>query len=51
MEILNQKKIFCEKCGDLMEIKFGKLGMFWQCVEYPSCKNTVKITGKDWQSF
>ena len=39
---------FCSECGDLMEIKFGKHGMFWGCTGYPHCTYSVKITKDDW---
>ena len=38
---------FCSECGDLMEIKYGKFGMFWGCTGYPNCKNSIKITKDD----
>jgi DNA topoisomerase-1 len=30
----------CEKCGSPMVIKWGKLGRFLACSNYPGCKNT-----------
>ncbi|WNZ65019.1 type I DNA topoisomerase [Myxococcus sp. MxC21-1] len=30
----------CEKCGNLFVIKFGKMGHFLACSNYPDCKNT-----------
>jgi DNA topoisomerase I len=30
----------CEKCGSPMVIKWGKLGRFLACSNYPECKNT-----------
>jgi DNA topoisomerase-1 len=30
----------CEKCGNLLLIKFGKMGHFLACSGYPECKNT-----------
>ncbi|MBN1209460.1 MAG: type I DNA topoisomerase [Myxococcaceae bacterium] len=30
----------CEKCGSVMVIKFGKMGHFLACSNYPECKNT-----------
>ncbi len=30
----------CEKCGSPMVIKWGKLGRFLACSNYPACKNT-----------
>ncbi|WP_349256545.1 type I DNA topoisomerase [Hyalangium sp.] len=32
--------IACEKCGNVMVIKFGKMGHFLACSNYPECKNT-----------
>jgi hypothetical protein len=45
---LNQEMIFCEECGELMEVKYGKYGMFWGCTGYPHCKNSIKITKDAW---
>ncbi|MBI4924378.1 MAG: type I DNA topoisomerase [Bdellovibrio sp.] len=33
-------KIDCEKCGNKMVIKWGKLGSFLACPQYPECNNT-----------
>ncbi|MEK6561036.1 MAG: type I DNA topoisomerase [Nitrospirota bacterium] len=33
--------IKCEKCGNSMVIKWGKLGYFLACSAYPECKNTM----------
>ncbi len=33
--------IKCEKCGNTMVIKWGKLGHFLACSAYPECKNTM----------
>jgi DNA topoisomerase-1 len=30
----------CEKCGNMMVIKWGKMGQFLACSNYPECKNT-----------
>ncbi len=30
----------CEKCGNPLVIKFGKMGHFLACSNYPECKNT-----------
>lgn len=32
--------INCEKCGHTMVIKWGKMGSFLACSNYPTCKNT-----------
>src|SRR5688500_10490777 len=32
--------VACDKCGQPMVIKFGKLGHFLACSGYPECKNT-----------
>jgi len=32
--------IVCEKCGSPMVIKWGKMGRFIACSNYPECKNT-----------
>jgi DNA topoisomerase-1 len=32
--------IACEKCGNVLVIKFGKMGHFLACSNYPECKNT-----------
>ncbi len=33
----------CEKCGNNMVIKWGKLGYFLACSGYPECKNTMNF--------
>ena len=35
--------IKCEKCGNSMVIKWGKLGYFLACSGYPECKNTMNF--------
>lgn len=35
--------IKCEKCGNAMVIKWGKLGYFLACSGYPECKNTMNF--------
>ncbi|WP_407653836.1 type I DNA topoisomerase [Archangium lipolyticum] len=32
--------VACEKCGNVMVIKWGKMGHFLACSNYPECKNT-----------
>ena len=32
--------VACEKCGHIMVIKWGKMGHFLACSNYPECKNT-----------
>jgi DNA topoisomerase-1 len=32
--------VACEKCGNIMVIKWGKMGHFLACSNYPECKNT-----------
>ncbi|WP_095975643.1 type I DNA topoisomerase [Melittangium boletus] len=32
--------VACEKCGNIMVIKWGKMGHFLACSNYPDCKNT-----------
>jgi DNA topoisomerase-1 len=34
----------CEKCGAPMMIKTGRFGKFLACTNYPTCKNTKKMT-------
>jgi DNA topoisomerase-1 len=31
--------IVCEKCGSMMVIKWGRMGQFLACSNYPECKN------------
>jgi DNA topoisomerase-1 len=41
--------VACEKCGNLMVIKWGKMGRFLACTGYPECKSTKdykEIDGK-----
>jgi len=42
-----EEKKFCTECGQQMEIKHGRYGMFWGCSGYPHCRHTVKITKSD----
>src|SRR5258707_738637 len=35
-----QTDVVCEKCGNPMVIKWGKMGRFLACSGYPECKNT-----------
>jgi len=39
-----QTEIVCEKCGQLMVIKWGRHGHFLACPGYPTCKNTKPFT-------
>jgi DNA topoisomerase-1 len=39
--------IDCEKCGHKMVIKWGKLGSFLACSNYPECKNTQDFKKDD----
>ncbi|MCG3173182.1 MAG: DNA topoisomerase 1 [Myxococcota bacterium] len=35
--------VVCEKCGNMMVIKFGRNGSFLACSNYPECKNTKEF--------
>ena len=37
----------CEKCSHTMVIKWGKLGSFLACSNYPECKNTQDFKKDD----
>jgi DNA topoisomerase-1 len=37
----------CEKCSNVMNIKWGKLGSFLACSGYPECKNTQDFKKDD----
>ena len=37
----------CEKCGEFMVIKSGRYGKFLACPNYPDCKNTKPLNGKE----
>jgi DNA topoisomerase-1 len=37
----------CEKCNQPMIIKWGRFGKFMACSNYPECKNTKEVAGKD----
>jgi DNA topoisomerase-1 len=39
--------IVCEKCNHTMVIKWGKLGSFLACSNYPECKNTQDFKKDD----
>ena len=56
VEMRNIKKeetptdVVCDKCGNMMVIKWGKNGRFMACSHYPACKNTMNVNGgKDGQ--
>lgn len=40
-------QIACDKCNHLMVIKWGKMGSFLACSNYPECKNTQDFTKDD----
>ena len=37
----------CENCGEFMVIKSGRYGKFLACPNYPECKNTKPLNGKE----
>jgi DNA topoisomerase-1 len=37
----------CEKCGNVMVIKWGRRGQFLACSGYPDCKNTTDFKQKE----
>ena len=37
----------CENCGTFMVIKKGRYGKFLACPNYPECKNTKPLNGKE----
>ena len=39
-------EILCEKCGSVMEIRWGRFGKFLSCTAFPECKN-AKMFSKD----
>ncbi|WP_028575888.1 type I DNA topoisomerase [Desulfonatronovibrio hydrogenovorans] len=39
--------IKCEKCGQIMLIRFGRNGAFLACSAYPDCKSTANFTRDD----
>ena len=39
--------IICDKCGQPMEVKFGRNGRFLSCSAYPACKNAKPIPGEE----
>lgn len=39
--------IKCENCGDFMVVKSGRYGKFLACPNYPECKNTKPLGGKE----
>ena len=39
--------IICDKCGQPMEVKFGRNGRFLSCSAYPECKNAKPIPGEE----
>lgn len=39
--------VHCDKCNHMMVIKWGKMGSFLACSNYPECKNTQDFTKDD----
>lgn len=39
--------IVCEKCGSKMVVKWGRMGQFLACPNYPECKNTKNFKKDD----
>ncbi|MDW5299803.1 MAG: topoisomerase DNA-binding C4 zinc finger domain-containing protein, partial [Sedimentibacter sp.] len=37
----------CENCGSFMVVKKGRYGKFLACPNYPECKNTKPLNGKE----
>ena len=37
----------CENCGAFMVIKSGRYGKFLACPNYPECKNTKPLNGRE----
>jgi DNA topoisomerase-1 len=37
-------EIKCDKCGGIMMIKWGRMGEFLACENYPDCKNTTDFS-------
>ena len=35
--------VLCDKCGEMMVIKYGRYGRFLACPSFPDCKNTKPI--------
>ena len=35
--------VVCEKCGGSMVVKWGRMGKFMACPNYPACKNTKPL--------
>ena len=39
----NTEKVYCEKCGAEMAMKYGRFGRFLACTNYPECKNIKSL--------
>ena len=37
----------CPKCGGPMQVKLGRYGKFLSCANYPDCKGTRQVDGKE----
>ncbi len=45
--IVEETDIICDKCGAKMIVKSGRFGKFAACPNYPECKNTKPLDGKN----
>ena len=36
-------KISCPKCGSRMHMKTGRMGRFYSCNAFPSCRGTIDL--------
>lgn len=43
----HEKPEKCDKCGEDMELKRGKYGLFWACKKYPDCKSAKPLLLKE----
>ncbi|MCT4633776.1 MAG: type I DNA topoisomerase [Firmicutes bacterium] len=43
VDLVEETDIECDKCGNMMVIKYGRFGKFLACSNYPECKNTKAI--------
>jgi len=39
----NGKGEYCGRCGAMMEIRNGRYGAFWGCMNYPRCHGSEEI--------
>ncbi len=47
VELQKTTDIKCDKCGELLQERWGRNGKFLACTGYPDCKNTRPLEGEE----